>query len=1135
MRRLLKETESANSTSLLKQVSFHPLTLAFQKPHNALEQAYRKNCFTKSLKEYRLAIILGIVVYAIFVFRDMQLISQQLLFYVFVRLGILLLVLAILLMSYARWFYRLMQTVTALGVLLVGISIIVMVNAASETGNNYHYAGLILLTLYAYIFLQFRFIIVSPVVCSVFGLYLLVAGNMPDGVYINSIYFLVTANLMGMVAAYRIEKQNRRRFLLHLMLGNEHEEVYTSNQRLEEAMLDQNRRLKVANNELQREMAERQRIERSLEERKHLLDEIFHGIAEGISIIDKSGHILFYNRAYQTIFEREELSDLVFTDLFGAQDKAFIEGQLAQLREGMTVVYKLGIKTRSGSSKYLQITSLPRQDEAGEFIGSFVAILDVTQHKEDELELLTYRRDLEQMVENRTAELEASNSQLQQEINERFLTEIKYRRFKAISDNANYGNAIVDLLGRIIYINKFYAEIAGYDYQDLIKKNMSLFYSKRQMVHVRYVRSLLQEEGQISALEVWHTHRNGLAFPMLMNAISLNESNKKNPLIALSAIDISELKQVQAEVETQRKEVERQRNIAIKQRDEIKSRSKALEKAIKRINVQNLKLTMAYKEIKKTSQMKEVFLANTSHEIRTPLNAIIGLTNLLADTSVDDKQESYISNIKNSSQTLLAIINDILDFSKIEAGRLNLEMTEFDLVQTVKDTIETFRIKANSDQVDLSYEIDKQIPMILIGDPLRINQILINLVGNALKFTNSGGRVSIRLFLEKNKPNSVDLLLEIADTGIGIPKEKQEVLFDSFTQANANTTRLYGGTGLGLAIVKRLVDLHDGTIDLESEVDQGTTFKVRLSFEKGHVKPVEELQTYGNIELFDCHLSGMKILLVEDIPINQEVTRDTIKNWNQSIDIDFADNGQEAIERLQNETYHLILMDIQMPVMNGVEATDYIRNKLPEPQNHIPIIALTANAMEDERRKCIKIGMNDYISKPFVPEELFYKIKFYTCTDVGRQLERGEHPSIAEFRCKFESKQQESTETEAGRKSLVVDYPFAYIDLTLLNKIYKGNINNIHRIIKKYLNDVPLALSKLKGAYADQDWTGVKAYAHSLKSVLGYLGLKAEHEKAKLVENYAKKQVEWERIAGLIQDIEEIWLKAQAELQKMIK
>jgi PAS domain S-box-containing protein len=370
--------------------------------------------------------------------------------------------------------------------------------------------------------------------------------------------------------------------------------------------------------------------------------------------------------------------------------------------------------------------------------------------------------------------------------------------------------------------------------------------------------------------------------------------------------------------------------------------------------------------------LKEAFLANMSHEIRTPMNAIIGFTDLLLSRKLDPIEQDYVKTIKHSGENLVHIINDILDVSKIDSGMMTFEEEPISIDQIFASLNAMLMQKVNEKNISLTFQTDLNMPETLLGDPIRLTQILLNLIGNAIKFTSKGGVEVFAKLLERKKEHCL-VKFSVKDSGIGIPKEKQQFIFERFSQAESSTTRNYGGSGLGLSICKRLVELQGGNIHLESKEGIGSTFiftlllkETTLSYVTKGSKNKSEFENDKVIQL----LSKVNILLVEDNPINVKLVMSLFSNYNFKADV--AENGQTALNKAKNKKYDLILMDIEMPQMNGYEVMNILRK---EEKSTVPIIVMTAHAMSGEREKCLRMGANEYISKPIQASILIEKMR----------------------------------------------------------------------------------------------------------------------------------------------------------------
>jgi signal transduction histidine kinase/CheY-like chemotaxis protein/HPt (histidine-containing phosphotransfer) domain-containing protein len=451
------------------------------------------------------------------------------------------------------------------------------------------------------------------------------------------------------------------------------------------------------------------------------------------------------------------------------------------------------------------------------------------------------------------------------------------------------------------------------------------------------------------------------------------------------------------------------------------------------------------KKVREAAHLKEEFLANMSHEIRTPMNAILGFTDLLKKTDLSPHQRQYVEYIYSSGENLLLLINDILDLSKIEAGMMDLEQEPFSLNGLLGSVEIMFREKAVAKGLDFKISVDPKIHDSLCGDAVRLTQVLINLLSNSIKFT-SNGFVHLHVSLQERNDDHVKIEFVVKDSGVGIAPEKRQRIFNRFQQAETQTTRHFGGTGLGLSIVKQLVDLQKGTIDLTSESGKGSEFTVVLPYTLVHL-PIDKHKT--PLQEATSNLGDIKILVAEDNQMNQHLIKHLMKQW--QIDYFLVNNGKEVIEILKQSSFSIVLMDIQMPEMDGYEATLAIRNEL---KLEIPIIAMTAHAMPGEKERCLSFGMNDYISKPVREFDLYQILQQYSNAP---KMENNERDGI--------------------------------IDLSYLKDISMGDQEFEQMIIQQFMIQVPQELNQMKKAINSLDFDQIKSVAHGMKSSVSYMGL----------------------------------------------
>ncbi len=457
-----------------------------------------------------------------------------------------------------------------------------------------------------------------------------------------------------------------------------------------------------------------------------------------------------------------------------------------------------------------------------------------------------------------------------------------------------------------------------------------------------------------------------------------------------------------------------------------------------------------YYATRELARLREQFMANMSHEIRTPLNAIVGFCHLLARSSLGAREKELSDNIQIASENLLAIVNDILDFSKIEAGMMVLENLPFDPAGLFKSVQQMFGEKARQKNLSLELVLAPGIPDQISGDPTRLTQIMINLVGNALKFTEKGGVVvSISPYVQKDDQHRIRLRIEVRDSGIGIPANQLERIFERFTQSDEQTTRIYGGTGLGLSIVKGLVEAMQGSVRVESQPGKGSTFTVLLPFSPAPENAAPPAQSFDNqLDRMGAEtLPDLRILVAEDNLMNRRVMELLFDEWKCRYMM--AHTGREAVALLAQspQFFDLVLMDIHMPEMDGYEATQLIRQKLGLA---VPIVAMTAHALAGEREKCLQLGMNDYIAKPIREQELYHLIRSFAA---------------------------------AAGKSDEFGFDRAYLqETTLGNVAYQGELAKI------FLDQAPKDLQAIASALHAGDRLSAAKAAHSMKSTVGYMG-----------------------------------------------
>ncbi|MBK8585485.1 MAG: response regulator [Bacteroidetes bacterium] len=504
------------------------------------------------------------------------------------------------------------------------------------------------------------------------------------------------------------------------------------------------------------------------------------------------------------------------------------------------------------------------------------------------------------------------------------------------------------------------------------------------------------------------------------------------------------------------------------------------------------------KEIAENAMMaKQQFLSNMSHEIRTPMNAILGFTKLIMKTGLTEKQIDFMNAIKTSGDSLIVLINDILDLAKTDSGKMEFEALPFKISDSIASMLHIFDAKIQENNLLFTKEYDENIPDVIIGDPIRLHQIILNLVSNAVKFTPAGEiKVSARLTSENE--NEVVVGFTVADTGIGIPPDQIDNIFENFQQATSSTSRIYGGTGLGLAIVKQLVEKQGGKVTLKSTLGKGSVFSFTLPFKKSSAQVKDD----SDMITIDPEIKNIKVLIVEDVLLNQLLMKTILNDF--GFEQDIAENGKVAIEKLKTKSYDIILMDLQMPEMNGFEATEYIRKKL---KLNVPILALTADVTTVDFEVCKSVGMNDYIAKP-VDEKLLYRkiVGLVKKPELNGQRKEKKYDRINKYK---------------------------YIDLSGLTLITLSKPEFKVEMITLYMKQTPKLIAAMKQAFKEKDWAMLHSSVHKMIPSFSIMGIsKSIEAMARKVQEAAYLKQNIEGLSDMISQIDIVCTGACLELNE---
>jgi len=662
------------------------------------------------------------------------------------------------------------------------------------------------------------------------------------------------------------------------------------------------------------------------------------------------------------------------------------------------------------------------------------------------------RQQAEHLLEQKSLELYEVNKGLEE--NTRLLeATVVHAHDGVIITNADLENG-----PEIIYVNEAFTKISGYEADEVIGKTPRILQGEdTDRETLDRLKSSLQN-GQPFKAELKNYTKGGDAYWLDISIMPIRDESGIVTHFTAIERDITDRKDFEKAI-LQEKEIAEGE---VKERQRVEAQMQEYADKLELIRFDAMD---AQKKAEEASQAKTEFLANMSHELRTPMNGIIGMAEMLLFSNLDSDQKENAEALHGSGENLLSILNDILDISKIEAGELEIENVPFHLSTALRQIIQLFIPLAEDRGLKLMMEHDENAPDVIVADLGRIQQVLRNLVNNALKFTEEGTITLVVKVTEENGNPAIYMAVE--DTGVGIPKDKLGTIFEKFTQADASVTRKFGGTGLGLAITEQLVDLMDGEIGVDSIEAEGSTFWFKIPYQDAacDMKPVNLYDDTQNT--IDADISrDIKILAVDDHPVNQVFVQKLLKRL-EFKNIDLAENGQQALDMIAENKYDLVLMDCQMPVVDGYQATKTLREQEKLTDQRLPIIALTANAMVGDREKCIQSGMDDYLSKPIKPDKLMALIQKWV----------GVKPSQAVV-----------MQNDLSDAKAFIKMNEAPIDMERLDMFTEGDVEEEKRILELFFEQVDLTIEELNMSLLDDDPEEWRKAAHKLKGSAANLG-----------------------------------------------
>ncbi len=858
--------------------------------------------------------------------------------------------------------------------------------------------------------------------------------------------------------------------------------------------------------------------------------------------INAEGKILDVNEAYVQVtgLSRKEIIGTNFSLYFTDPDKAQV-GYLQAFEKGFVSDFSLTIKHKSGFLTDVLYNASVYKDSEGNVLGVFAAARDVTNQKwaielraankellyqteekekkaaqliiankellfqiaekeKREAELIISNESLVFQIEEkqkRETELLISNKELQFQMQENKKQENANKELEAFSCSveltSEYTRSLIEASrdplitinpeGKITDMNAATIRLTGLSRKLLSGSDFFNYFTDTEKAREAYLEVFAK--GSVVDSPLTLRHKDGKLTDVLFNGSVYRDKLHQIVGIVIVARDVTEQKKIEQELTNAKVLAELTTVIAEEAKRKAECATIIAEEAVK---------------------VKQQFLSNMSHEIRTPMTAIIGFTKVLLKTELNDKQKEYLRAIKVSGNAMVVLINDILDLAKVDSGKLVFEQVPFKMEDSLAAMLQVFELKIQEKNLLLSKAFDSKIPNVLVGDPMRLHQIILNLLSNAVKFTERGD-IKVAVSLENEDEEKVAILFSVEDTGIGIPDDKIDEIFENFQQASNGTTRKYGGTGLGLAIVKQLVEAQDGKVSVVSEIGKGSTFSFILNF----------LKTDDNVQLFEETIEignetdDINVLVVEDIVLNQLLMKTLLDDF--GFESDVASNGKVAIEKLKSNEYDIVLMDLQMPEMNGFEATEFIRKEL---KSEIPIMALTADVTTIDMEKCQIVGMNDCLAKPIDEKLLYSKIKGL----IRKARERREN----------------TNESESNNECEDVNVATKVTDLSYLNKLTKSNPILMTDMIALYLSQTPELISEMNKSHTQKDWLQLQSSVHKMIPSFSIFGINEEVEKlARTIHEKAGTNQEDEELSGLISALETICTQACKELEIEIK